>query len=412
MKRVKLYTLWVGPLPAWMPEFLRRVRALETVDWELLAFDTPGQACDALWFDVRDAKGACKATPYACGDLRPWLASWQRPLHEWWGWCDLDVVLGDLDRLLPPLLDAFDVVSAEQGGTAGCLTLFRNTPETRELWRTATGWEAVLADPAYRNFDEVGFNLMGGNPSITRALRRSNLRCHFDWRSWHEEQEPMPDGRPSRRCLYDGKAIREVPTGRELLLYHFRGKNGLPAPVMPGSLIEKEMQQFVDRGRTCKVLSPEFWAERLRRAKAGGDVHRAVCDMSWADWQTVQDQTREILKQHLKAGDRVLDCGCGPGLMREVMPQKVDWVGVDFCPEMVDENIHKSEIIHTMLGDVRNLQLEDSTFDWCVCRNLEGDAEAECSEDWGKMRREMLRVAPRLLLIDLRGRRRVIERGT
>jgi hypothetical protein len=407
--RIKLYTLWAGKLPNWMQEFRSRVSALDVLDWNLLHFETPEACCADL--ERCTTVKANKGTAYSCGDLRPLLGVWQHPDSEWWGWCDLDVVLGNLDALLPPLLDSFDVISAEPSGTAGCLTLFRNKAEINNLWKLSTGWETALADSVYRNFDEIGFSLIGGNPSITRTLRHMNLRCHFDWRSWHEEQEPLPNGSPSRICQTNGKSVMEQPTGRELLLYHFRSKNGWPKNEPTPEIQLEGMREWIKRGRFCTILNPDFWTSRLKKAKECSEIHRAVADVLLADWEKWQERTRDVLKGVLKRGNSVLDCGCGPGLMRSLFPSDVSWLGVDFCQEMV-AHVNSQRPHSAFVADLRDtLPYAKNSFDWCVCRNLESDADAECATDWQKMKSEMLRVAPKLLLINFWDGWRVVERS-
>jgi hypothetical protein len=171
---VKLLTVWAGPLPDWMPHFVERVRANgETLRWQLVPFDpadfrarvrrttwvepppviTPLKTCD-----YRGAYGKMFADLYAG--------------HGWWGWCDLDVVFGDVGKWLGPWLrmpDGPELVTDDNWGPYGAFTVLRNTPRMTGLYRAvcpmnlgprmelrAADYRDVFADPGYRNFDESG----------------------------------------------------------------------------------------------------------------------------------------------------------------------------------------------------------------------------------------------------------------
>jgi hypothetical protein len=233
--RIKLLTPWNTSVPEWATKFTERVRANRIIDWELV----PVSVADLNSLASGTLGSPCrKLTAHAQCDLRPAfgeLFADRYAGYEFWGWCDLDVVLGDLDRLLPPLLDAHDVVTADAGGVAGPFTVLRNTPELVELFRDER-WAEVLADPDYCNFDENGFaesGYWGANPSLSGLLRRgSDFRVRYDDRTWTETADPLPQyGVPSRGCELRGGRLRELPTGRELLLYHFnRAPKTWPVP--------------------------------------------------------------------------------------------------------------------------------------------------------------------------------------
>ncbi len=215
--RIKLLTPWVGKPPDYARDFARRVEDVDIVDWSFLWYDTVEQLNGVV---CRRLKVPClKFDGYCLSDVRPMLAEvfpQEVEDYEWWGWVELDVVLGDLDRLLPPLLDANDAVSCFPGTVSGPLMLFRNTPRCNDLFR-AGDWKTVLAEPSYCNFEEVagahvaGFHKDGG---MTKLLRESGLRVHWD------DRFSLKDD-PTAGCRLDGNRLLETPGGRELLIYHF-----------------------------------------------------------------------------------------------------------------------------------------------------------------------------------------------
>lgn len=221
--KVKLLTVWVGKYPEYVRDFVLRGQAIDVADWEPLRFLDVEQVnqfvTERLGVPCRKQDG------YALSDIRPMLADLFPDIvagYEWWGWVELDVVLGDLDNLLPPLLDRHDAISAFPRTVSGPMMLFRNVAACNKLFKHGN-WRTVLAEPSYCNFEEVsgahvaGFHKDGG---MTKLLKESGLRVHWDDRhSLRYETDPahaIPAG-----CQLEGNRLIETPTGRELLLYHF-----------------------------------------------------------------------------------------------------------------------------------------------------------------------------------------------
>ncbi len=215
--RVKLLTLWDGPLPDWYSRFREQVCVnWEVIDHEILDFSTKflnSFATNQLGSQCR------KESHYAMCDLRPMYGEVFSPWlvgYEWWGWVELDVVLGDLNRLLPPLLDTHDAVSVFPSTVSGPLFMIRNVPRCNKLFRQGD-WETVLAEPSYCNFEEVqgahvaGFHKDGG---FTKLLRESGLPVHWD------DRYSLRDD-PAAGCRFEDGRLLETPSGRELMMYHF-----------------------------------------------------------------------------------------------------------------------------------------------------------------------------------------------
>ncbi len=429
----KMITPWSGSLPGWVNRFARRARRSRLVEWELVSADV---ACLNRRAEAAAGVACRKESQYATCDLRPLLGRMfpeRFEGYDWWGWCDLDVVLGDLDRLIgQELMNPYNqIVTTDADGIHGPLTLLRSRPDVLDLYR-AGPYAEVLANPDYLNFDETGFASPGGgnaNPSFTRLVRGAGLRVHYDDRSWTESRDPLPGGAPSRCCrsAHGGRLV-EVPTGRDLVLYHFTSKQW-PLPNRYKSAY-REQQEFLDRQRTLEPLpeeSPAYWATRLARVKAAGEpIHKAVLDTNEEAWGRVQAHTAGLLRYYMSplrrsANVRVLDAGCGYGAL--LAPLKwanvwCDYVGVDYCPEMVEEARATSHGVVTygpadfLVHDVAALPFTERRFDWCVCRGVEGSTKSLVSVvKWERMLAEMLRVSRNVLLIDSEMNHRVLGEG-
>ena len=124
------------------------------------------------------------------------------------------MVLGDLDNLLPPILEGHDAVSMFEDSVSGPLMLFCNTTRVNSLYSRGN-WKKVLAEPTYCNFEEVQREEGG----LTKILQESGMAVHWDNR--YSRWEGFPAGVTPYGCRWDGNRLLETPTGRELLLYHF-----------------------------------------------------------------------------------------------------------------------------------------------------------------------------------------------
>lgn len=419
MSRVKLITPWCGPLPEWYGKFRERMDANrlfahEVVNVDLWQMNRLAQRVTGL----RCEKGAFYNA--AC-DYRPLYAEMFSAQLEWYGWCDLDVVVGDLDGLLGPLLDGHDMITTDANYLHGPMTMFRNVEQCRNLWRTCPDAAEVFADPDCWQFDETGFD-NPRNPNLTQLVRDAGLRVHWDDRFWTESAETIEDGVPSRCCeVRDGKLF-ETPTDRELVGYHFTSKIW-PMPHRYSSSIERlaELQRTALARRTAfpptpptppRDESPEFWAERIESVRGTGQpLHKIVMDCNEGDWVRIQRYAHDVVKRYMKSGDRVLDAGCGYGALLEAAPF-ADYVGVDSCPAMIELASRRNPRHRFIEADLRSLPFADNSFDLVVCRSLEGTVKTRVSNRaWAEMRREMLRVGKRLLLIDMNYHHRVVERG-
>lgn len=423
--KIKLLTPWFGPLPAWYSIFRSRIDANRIVEHEL--YEPPSLAWVNELVEQTIGVPCRKATHYNwCCDLRPLYAQLfpqKFDGFEWWGWCDLDIAVGNLDKLLPPLLDAHDVISTEFYIINGAMSLFRNVPETCNIYRKVD-FASVLNDPGYCNFDEGGFNevdqitqqVINKNPNITQTVNESGLRVHYDERSWSDGRDQIRTGIPSRCCGLHGDDLIEIPTGRELLLYHFNTKVW-PLP-NPYKFYLKEQSEFLKTGKSPKEPveeSPAFWDARVIKMQLEGEPTRmAIYHTTANEWERIQRHTAMIIQKFVQRGARILDAGCGLGHLPDALAKvRNDWnfVGVDYSPKMIEQAKERRPRQEFILADLRELPFPDDSFDWAVCRGVEGSIKTLVSTaDWNRMQAEMLRVAKRLLLINLSCEHRVVER--
>ena len=79
------------------------------------------------------------------------------------------------------------------------------------------------------------------------------------------------------------------------------------------------------------------------------------------DFPGMYQRFQEVIREHVVAGARVLDAGCGSGRIfrYDLGPVEAQIVGVDITPQLRENpNIHRP-----LLGDVRALPFRDASFD-------------------------------------------------
>ena len=79
---------------------------------------------------------------------------------------------------------------------------------------------------------------------------------------------------------------------------------------------------------------------------------------------------RETIRRvRVHPGERVLDIGCGTGLLLEQLRRETPqaaYAGVDLCPAMLSKAVHRSGPSLLIVGDAAQLPFADRTFDLVV----------------------------------------------
>jgi hypothetical protein len=236
-----IFMPWWGPAPGWESRFINRALQLRSLtailvgdaaDW-VPAADLPRIACTMDEFEARTSavsgvpvrkqspgfpRGQCLC------ELRPMMADMYPEAVEaypWWGWGEWDCVWGDWDSYLTDeRLARFDMISSSSYTVNGPLTIFRNLPEFRRLYRKRM--DIVQSPTPEGHLDEAGMQRI-----VAAEAAAGRIRCLYpaDLDS-HDRTEGWP------RCtLKDGKLFRMDRRGNiggELLNYHFQATNRWP----------------------------------------------------------------------------------------------------------------------------------------------------------------------------------------
>lgn len=223
---------WLGPFPAWMPCFLASCATSTRVRW-IIFHDAPAPpespknvrfvAMPAEAFRERvQTRLGINPPPelgYKLCDFRPAYGVLFREFIddcEYYGWGDLDLVYGDLDRFLEPLLGAWDVLSFHRVLLSGHFTLLRNDAEHRSLHTRIREFNQKLLLPAHCAVDDIELS----------ELVRSNPKAHFvehfttpfvNWIPWADGTYNFP----KRWRWNQGRLTNDLDVGYEFIYFHF-----------------------------------------------------------------------------------------------------------------------------------------------------------------------------------------------
>ncbi|WP_028981232.1 DUF6625 family protein [Sporocytophaga myxococcoides] len=148
---------------------------------------------------------------------------------DYWGWCDLDIIWGNLTNFLSEeKLKNIDVFSTKENWTAGHFTLFRNDRKINQLFLQNPQVYDMLNSEIYYAFEECCHRWDGKFRLIDELVSEGKMVSMFDI-----VQNAMHNGSISAKF---GEEIREYPDkinyaysngklidlsdGKELMYYH------------------------------------------------------------------------------------------------------------------------------------------------------------------------------------------------
>lgn len=170
MKPCILILPYFGKFPPYFPLFLKSCEKNSRFEWLIFTddrekYEYPDNVhvryttLGAVREKAEDKLGMTISleTPYKLCDLRPAYGYlWEDDIQEYvyWGYCDCDVLFGDLEKFLTPLLErGYDKIFP-----AGHLTLYKNTKENnRRFLQPYKGhflYKDYLTTPEFCWFDE------------------------------------------------------------------------------------------------------------------------------------------------------------------------------------------------------------------------------------------------------------------
>ena len=248
MPKILLIVPYFGQWPFWFDFFLQSCRFNPTVNWLLIGdAEAPQNPPANVAFkplaygdylsQVSERLGIAfePTRPYKLCDLKPmygYLHAEALTGYDFWGFCDLDVVFGDLRHFLREALTKYEVISAHATRISGHFALFRNTPVLREAFFRMDGWKECLCDQKNHQLDEKAFSRLfiryKNYPAWLRpyipGYNRLGVRSLFVERySTPDCRIPWTDGSrdfPSEWYWQEGK-LKNNRSDDEFMYFHF-----------------------------------------------------------------------------------------------------------------------------------------------------------------------------------------------
>ena len=153
--------------------------------------------------------------------------------YEFWGYCDVDLIFGDLSKLLTPeFLEDLDVFSAHHSSIVGHFTIIRNNDKMNRLCFTIENWREFCAPPQYHFMDEGGFavalakvpNVRWKKPDELSAELTKDFCCFGITFYYDGSIGFLPDRTLAIVEIQRGKAFyHDMLHSTEVLYVHFMG---------------------------------------------------------------------------------------------------------------------------------------------------------------------------------------------
>jgi hypothetical protein len=239
---------YFGPWPQWINYFMASCGANTNIRWKFFSDNDPPESAPTnaefrkLSLDdyrqlisSRLSVRYSHADAYKTAEARPslgYLFADEIAEFEFFGYGDIDVIWGDIDRVYSSLRTDYDVISANPTEISGHLAVFRNTPEIREAFFRIPNFRELLERDGFQHMDEVHIAkiFMEDERLAPRALFRDQYTTVLSPRGWRDGTRNFP------RVWFwrDGRLTNDKDGDEQCLYLHFmRWKSLRWAPSPP-----------------------------------------------------------------------------------------------------------------------------------------------------------------------------------
>lgn len=268
--KIALLTVWFGEWRGWINLHLESCAHNPDVTWFFL-HDQPTLPAnrpanvhfiETSFRDIearyRRVLGQSIALPsaYKLCDLKPLLGCLFPELIQnfaWWGYCDNDLLWGDIRRFITDEdLARYDVITSHVCAIIGQFSIFRGGDLPRRLVAEIPEIETLFAHSEYRGVDELLIDKAAraaetrGEIKVSRRMLQVWERLYEpSWEKWASNLETERQGRPveitflTGPCEWREGRVFHQATGAETMFFHFlEWKRGWLIPLYPWPLPE------------------------------------------------------------------------------------------------------------------------------------------------------------------------------
>lgn len=192
MKKIGMIIPYFGKWPEWIDLFLYSASQNKLVDFIFYTdCDVPAESFANIKFNTISFSDYLKLVndkltlnfypknPYKLCDLRPFYAKIHEldfKNYEFYGWCDIDIIFGDLSEYLTDeLLNNIDVFTTHDLRLSGHFCFFRNSRKNIEMYSKIYNWKNELSKEHYVGLDEYGLTNAYLETVIHKVFDKVNL---------------------------------------------------------------------------------------------------------------------------------------------------------------------------------------------------------------------------------------------
>ncbi len=164
---------YFGKFPEWIDLFFETVKHNKSIDFyfftdcDIEKYKAPNVLYEKMSFqeyiDLANRRIDANFNPinaYKLCDLRPLYAKIHYDIikdYDFYGWTDLDLLLGDIRSFYTDeLLSKYNVFSTHSIRISGHMALFKNTKKNRSMYKKIYNWKEELEKPGFVGIDEHG----------------------------------------------------------------------------------------------------------------------------------------------------------------------------------------------------------------------------------------------------------------
>lgn len=287
MKRACFIIPYFGKLPNYFQLFLNSCKPNNNFDWLLFTndnseFDFPNNVkrIQMSWEDFQktiqekfEFKLALDLPRKLC-DFKPTYGYiFEKYIEEYpyWGYCDIDTIMGNLNKLLPlSFLKKYDKIFS-----LGHMVLFRNTPSVNKTFMMPVNGEIYYKNSLSHSnitvFDETG----NGEKNIDTIFVKNGYKVfHADW-SYNPKVTPTK----FKNVIYDywtdsfySEDLKDsvcVWNGKDIIRYVFNGNNIKKEEYLYMHLQQRkmELEDKVKKANAFAIIPNKFISLDINKLK-------------------------------------------------------------------------------------------------------------------------------------------------
>lgn len=174
-ERIALIVPWFGPFPDWMPLFIHSVKNNPILSYHFWTNQSVPDYCHSVpnvYFHIISFDDYCKQAsdilgvefrpsgPYKMCDLRPFYPIIHKTdieKYEFIGFADIDLILGNMQEYLEPIIDNIDIFSSHADRISGHFFFIRNKEPFTSKGYKIRNWKKFLSYPINLGIDEGAY---------------------------------------------------------------------------------------------------------------------------------------------------------------------------------------------------------------------------------------------------------------